>query len=79
MLLRIGIIVVKPSLYCIDGIKLRGISKMVLNSMEMLGIATIPVSRYAWRGLNDAEKIPYLMDKIGSRSPADVQWMDSVP
>ncbi len=49
---------------------------MLLHSIEALGILTVPISRYGWTSLRDCDKIPYLINKIESRTPASVDHME---
>lgn len=69
---RIGIVSVTPSAFCLDGIRLRGKMKIYIRSIESLGIVTIPIHLVNWNNLPDYEKIPYLMNKINTRSPINL-------
>lgn len=63
-----GVLLLTPASYCLDGMKIRGNVRLKIHSLEALGVAVIPVSRYGFMRLLDHEKIPYLANKINSRT-----------
>lgn len=74
----IGIVSVTPSAFCLDGIRLRGKMKIYIRSIESLGIVTIPIHLVNWNNLPDYEKIPYLMNKINTRSPINLSTKEDL-
>lgn len=72
LLFRIGIRVLFPAAFCLDGVRMRGKMKIFIRSIETLGIVVIPIPQLNWMSLPDYEKIPYLMDKINTRSPLNL-------
>lgn len=65
---RIGVLLLTPASYCLDGMKIRGQVKLKIHSLEALGVAVVPISRLGFTSLPDHEKIPYLANKINSRT-----------
>ena len=74
---RIGIKLLSPCSYCLDGYRLTGRMSTMLQCFEICGITTIPISHYRWDQLEDAEKIPYLMDKINQCVPVTPSYKGS--
>ena len=65
----------QPTYYCIDGIRLRGKFKLIIDTIVNVGVIPVPISVTVWESLQDFEKLPYLKQEIFSRVPGNSDKM----
>ncbi|XP_065221245.1 uncharacterized protein LOC135846206 [Planococcus citri] len=66
-----AIVVLSPTCYCIDGVKLRGKFKLDIDTLATQGVIPVPISTTVWESLQDNEKLPFLQREIFSRVPGN--------
>lgn len=60
----VAVFLLPPSMYAINSERVRGTSRLFINTLEAINISVVPILQSVWDSLPDSEKIPYIMQNI---------------